>query len=160
MRPFIDLENLSYSKEKLIYYSQSIIFVRILGALALIIFAIYSVTVNHDFAILFFLVPIIFFIIYRPIKLLKKINEVQFRINSKGIQYQNENLVSWDNIENERVETEISGRHHTCYFVYYIIDQDKFVKHNIADFNTDAGELSHTLKIQRNRYVRENLTQS
>jgi hypothetical protein len=117
-------------------------------------------TVNHDFAILFFLVPIIFFIIYRPIKLLKKINEVQFRINSKGIQYQNENLVSWGNIENERVETEVSGRHHTCFFVYYITDQDKFVKHNIADFNTDLGELSHTLKIQRNRYIRENLSQS
>ncbi|MTH17296.1 hypothetical protein [Flavobacterium sp. LC2016-01] len=156
MRPFIDLNNLSYSKEKLIYYSQSIVYTWLFVALGLLIYAVYSLTNKETYMVSFLLLPIIALIIYKESKLLKRINEVQFRINSKGIQYRNEELVSWSNIKNERIETERSGRYTNYFFVYYIIDQDKFVKHDIGDLNTDVAELQHTLMIHRNRYLREN----
>ncbi|WP_426484030.1 hypothetical protein [Flavobacterium sp. 2] len=157
MRPFIDLNNLSYSKEKLIYYSQTIIFTYFLIAIALLIYAIYSLTDGKDgYIFSLFLLPFITVLIYNASKLLKKSNDVQFRINSQGIQYRNEALVSWSNIQNEGIEAERSGKYTNHFFVYYIIDQDKRMKHDIGNLNTDVLELQHTLKIHRNRYLREN----
>ena len=86
MRPLIDVNNLSYSKEKLIYYSQTTIYAWLLAAIGLFIFAIYSLTNKNTFIVFFLLLPIILFLVYKALKLLKKVNEVQFRINSKRIQ--------------------------------------------------------------------------
>ena len=156
MRPLIDANNLSYSKEKLIYYSQTTIFTCFLAAIGLLIYAIYSLTFENGFIASLLLLPIILFLIYRTLKLLKRIDEVQFRINSKGIQYRNEELVSWSNIKNERIDTKISGRTSTNYFIYYIIDQDQIIKCNIGNLNTDREELQQNITIHRNRYLREN----
>ena len=117
MRPLIDVNNLSYSKEKLIYYSQTTIFTWFLSAIGLLIYTIYSLTIENGFIVSLLLLPIILFLIYRQLKLLKRINDVQFRINSKGIQYRNEELVSWSNIKNERVDTKISGRTQVISFI-------------------------------------------
>ncbi|PXY44254.1 hypothetical protein [Flavobacterium hydrophilum] len=157
MRPLIDANNLSHSKEKLIYYSQTTVFTWFLAAFGLLIFAIYSLTNKNGFIAFFLLLPVILFLTYHASKLLKRIDEVQFRINSKGIQYRNEELVSWCNIENERVDTKISGRSSTDFFIYYIIDQNKIIKYNISNLNIDREELQLTLKINRNRYPRENI---
>ena len=128
-----------------------------LTAFGLLIFVIYSLTNKNGFIISFLLLPLILFLIYQASKLLKRINEVQFRINSKGIQYRNEELISWCNIENERVDTKTSGRSSVDFFIYYIIDQNKIIKYNIGRLNTDKEELQQTLKIHRNRYLKENI---
>ncbi len=156
MRPLIDVDNLSYSKEKLIYYSQTIIYTRFLIAFLFLIYAFYLLTLKDGHIGLLLIVPLIILLVYRPIKLMKKINEIQFRINSEGIQYRNEKLISWKNIENERVHTVKAGKSTTDFLIYYIIDQDKVINCDISDLNTDAEELRHTLKIHRNRYLREN----
>lgn len=51
MRPLIDVNNLSYSKEKLIYYSQTTIYAWLLAAIGLFIFAIYSLTNKNTFIV-------------------------------------------------------------------------------------------------------------
>lgn len=100
--------------------------------------------------------PIILFLVYKALKLLKKVNEVQFRINSKGIQYKNEELVPWNNIENERVDTKFYGRSSTDFFIYYIIEPSQVMQFDLNELNTDASELSIALTIHRNRFKKEN----
>jgi hypothetical protein len=91
------------------------------------------------------------------IKEIKRIDEIQFRINSKGIQYRNLILVPWSNIENERVVTEHKNEKNIrYYFVYYIIDSGQVMKFDLADLSTDINELTITLTIQRNRFKKEN----
>jgi hypothetical protein len=157
MRPFIDLNNQSFSKETLIYYSRGIILMRGLLLIGLAIVAIYYLKENQFIISLLILIISLFQIPYL-IKSLKRIDEIQFRINSKGIQYRDENLVPWNNIENERVITEYisKGDDGTEYFTYCIIDLGQVMKVKIAELNFDAGELQHTLTIHRNRYKREN----
>lgn len=156
MRPLIETNNLSYSKEFLVYYTRTNILLRILLLIGLAIGVIYYLN-DDKFIISLLLAGIFFYQIPYLIKSIKRIDEVQFRINSKGIQYQKESLVPWSNIENERVITESKNekdiRH---YFTYYIIDSGQVMKFNLANFNTDIRELTITLTIQRNRYKREN----
>lgn len=160
MRPIIDSNNLSYSEENLIYYTRTNILLRILLLIGLVVAAIYFV--NQDKSIISLVLAGIFlFQIPYLIKEIKRIDEVQFRINSKGIQYRNLILVPWSNIENERVVTEYSGNTNKnedaiYYFVYYIIDSGKVMKIDLAKLSTDISELSITLRIHRNRFNKEN----
>ncbi|SNR65758.1 hypothetical protein SAMN04487979_115107 [Flavobacterium sp. ov086] len=156
MRPLIEINNLSYSKEFLIYYTRTNILLRILLLIGLIVAAIYFL--NQDQSLIFLvLLGIFLFQIPYLIKGIKRIDEIQFRINSEGIQYQNLNLVPWSNIENERVITEyINSKDIRHYFTYYIIDSDQVMKFNLKNLSTDISELTITLTIQRNKYKREN----
>jgi hypothetical protein len=156
MRPLIDENNLSYSKEVLIYYTRTNILLRILLLIGLAVAAIYFLNQDQSLISLILLCIFLFQIPYL-IKGIKRIDEIQFKINSEGIQYQSESLVPWSNIENERVITEYKNskdiRH---YFIYYIIDSGQVMKFNLANFSTDISELTITLTIQRNRYKKEN----
>ncbi|WP_141130413.1 hypothetical protein [Flavobacterium sp. ov086] len=129
---------------------------RILLLIGLIVAAIYFL--NQDQSLIFLvLLGIFLFQIPYLIKGIKRIDEIQFRINSEGIQYQNLNLVPWSNIENERVITEyINSKDIRHYFTYYIIDSDQVMKFNLKNLSTDISELTITLTIQRNKYKREN----
>jgi uncharacterized membrane protein YbhN (UPF0104 family) len=157
MRPFIiDLNNLSYSKETLIYYSRAIIGFRILIIIGLTTLCINALTIKDGYILSLILFIITVCIAYNQYKFLKRINEVQFRINSKGIQYRNENLISWNNIENERVITEGNRRQtRRTFIIYYIISEDRIMKIDIAELSFYADELKHTLTIHRNRFIRE-----
>lgn len=156
MRPIIDENNLSYSKEVLIYYTRTNILLRILLLIGLAIGVIYYLNQNKSIISLL-LAGIFLFQIPYLIKRIKRVDEIQFRINSEGIQYQNESLVPWSNIESERVITEYNNskdiRH---YFTYYIIDSGQIMKFNLSNLSTDISELTITLRIQRNRYKKEN----
>ncbi len=155
MRPFIDLNNLSYSKETLIYKTRANILIGILIAIVLFVWIISSLN-QHEFAI----ASIIFFISLFPIcyliKAIKTIDEIQFRINSKGIQYKKLALVPWSNIENERVDIELANQKDSYYFVYHIIEPNQIMRFNISNLSTNFLELQHTLTIHRNRFNREN----
>src|SRR3954468_15484449 len=100
MRPIIDENNLSYSKEVLIYYTRTNILLRILLLIGLAIGVIYYLNQNKSIISLL-LAGIFLFQIPYLIKGIKRVDEIQFRINSEGIQYQNESLVPWSNIESE-----------------------------------------------------------
>ena len=156
MRPIIDVNSLSHSKEIVIYFTRTNIVLRILLLIGLAVGTIYYL--NDDKSIISLLLAGIFFYqIPYLIKSIKRINEVQFRINSNGIQYQNENIVPWSNIENERVVTEykdhVNSNH---YFIYYIIEPGQVMKFDLEGLNIGKGDLQIALTLQRNRYNREN----
>lgn len=118
--------------------------------------AIYFLQVKSGYFLSLFLLVFIVFQGKEQFKLLRRINEVQFRINSKGIQYRDETLVPWSNIENERVVTEGRTKARRYFFIYYIIDQNQLMKVDIEELNVGMGDIQHTLTIHRNRYKREN----
>ncbi|RZJ48649.1 MAG: hypothetical protein EOO44_20450 [Flavobacterium sp.] len=121
MRPLlIDVNNLSYSKETLIYYSRAKLALWLMVIIGFSTFCIYLLTINkYLLALIISPFPVISG--YLQYKILKRINEVQFRINSEGIQFRNEDFISWNNIENERIVVE--GEHkksRRTFFIYYI----------------------------------------
>jgi hypothetical protein len=156
MRPIIDVNNLSYSKEIVIYYTRTNILLRILLLIGLAIGVIYYL--NDDKSIISLVLAGIFlYQIPYLIKSIKRINEVQFRINGNGIQYQNESLVPWSNIENERTVTEYKNHEDwNHYFIYYIIDPGQVMKFDLEGLNIGKGDLQHALTLQRNRFKKEN----
>ncbi|TPG37865.1 hypothetical protein [Flavobacterium pectinovorum] len=156
MRSIIDANNLSYSKETLIYYSRSLISLWICVLIGFAIGAICALQIKNGYFLSLFLLVFIVFQGNEQFKLLKRINEVQFRINSKGIQYRDLPLVSWSNIENERIVTEGHRKSRRHFFVYYIISEDNKMKIDIEPLNVGIGDLEHTLTIHRNRFKREN----
>jgi hypothetical protein len=158
MRPIIDIDNLSYSKETLIYYTRTNILLRILLLIGLIAAIVYY-SKKDLFIIALLLAGIFFFQIPYLIKSLKRIDELQIRINAEGIQYRDETFISWSNIENERVVKEYRNKEDhdgTDYFIYYIIEPGQVMRFNIEELSTGASELQHTLTIHRNRFKRAN----
>ena len=157
MRPLIDENNLSYSKEFLIYPTRGKILERVIFTIGSLIGLIYCY-INNQLIIASILFCFFIFQIPLLIKSIKRIDEVQFRINSKGIQYRNNLLISWNNIENERTFSKQNGHKKgtTEYFVYYIIDPGQIMKFNLSELSTDVSELSIVLKVQRSRYNSEN----
>ncbi|SEO38736.1 hypothetical protein SAMN05444671_3310 [Flavobacterium sp. CF108] len=155
MRPFIDLNNLSYSKETLIYKTRANILIGILIVIVLFVWSI-SALKQNEFAIASIIFFISVFPIHYLIKSIKTIDEIQFRINSKGIQYKEQALVSWSNIENERVDIKPGNQRSSYYFVYHIIEPNQIMRFDISSLSTNFLELQHTLTIHRNRFKREN----
>ncbi|MDR6764634.1 hypothetical protein J2Y38_004868 [Flavobacterium sp. 2755] len=157
MRPLVDENNLSFSKEFLIYYSRREILQRLLfvtGSLTgFIYFYIQNqlIVVTALFCFFVFQLPLL-------IKAIKRIDEIQFRINSKGIQYQDDLLVPWSNIENERAvwEHTANREHDSQYFIYYIIEPGQVMKFDLEELSTDVSELSIALNVHRNRFKKEN----
>lgn len=156
MRPLIDPNNLSHSKETLIYYTRTSILLRILLLIGLGVAIIYYLQ-KDQFIISLLVFGIFLYQIPYLIKSIKRINEVQFKINAQGIQYRNLILVPWSNIENERVVTEyVNSENSNDYFIYYIIDSGRIMKFDVAEFDVGMGDLQHTLTIHRNRFNKEN----
>ncbi|SHG83515.1 hypothetical protein [Flavobacterium defluvii] len=156
MRPLIDENNLSYSKEFLIYYTRREILERITYGMGDLIGSIY-LYIQNQLIIFLILFCVFIFQIILLIKSIKRIDEIQFRINSKGIQYRDNVLIPWSNIENERTIREyINSKNDKYYFIYYIIEPGQIMKFDLSELSTDANELSIVLTIQRNRYKREN----
>ncbi|WP_157505987.1 hypothetical protein [Flavobacterium chungangense] len=154
MRPIIDLNNLSYSKETKIYFTRMNILLRIVIMTALMGVSIYYF-VDNKFWVALLTAGIFLFQIPYLTESIKRINEIQFRINAKGIQYQDDMLESWDNIENERVESVYTDEGSDHYFVYFIKDSGQVMKFDIASLSIDSSELKHCLYIQRGRFENE-----
>lgn len=157
MRPLIDATNLSHSREFIIYYSRRAILGRILLIAGAFVGCIYFYMQNQLlgvsvlFCLFIFQIPLL-------IKSIKTIDEIQFRINSKGIQYKDNLLIPWSNIENEKAvwEYKDDGDDGTQYFIYCIVEPSQIMKFDLAGLSTDISELNIVLTIQRNRFKKEN----
>ncbi|PXY39952.1 hypothetical protein DMB65_15685 [Flavobacterium cheongpyeongense] len=157
MRPLIDENNLSYSKEFLIYHTRGTIFMSLLLLVGSFVGFIYFYMQNQllgvslMFCLFVFQIPLL-------IKSIKRIDEIQFRINSKGIQYRNNSLIPWSNIENEKAVYDYHDNrdNDTSYFTYQIIEPSQIMKFDLAGLSTDISELNIVLTIQRNRFKKEN----
>lgn len=157
MRPIIDLNNLSYSKETLIYYTRGNILMRILIMAGLIAASIYCL-IDNKYWIALLVIGVFLFQIPYLIKSIKRIDEIQFRINSKGIQYQDQMLEPWDNIENERVicvRSKNNDEGDDYFFIYYIKDSGQVMNFKMGNFSIGTSELEHCLYIHRGRFEHE-----
>lgn len=155
MRPLIEPIYLSYPEERIIYYSRTNIFVWILILIGLGCFSGFIWKLKDGYTFSFFIIAIICYHAYRLLKLLKKINQPQFKINSKGIQFRNEDFISWNNIQNERIITEGKRKNQVTYFMYYIADQDKIIKFDIENLNIGYNDLKNTIIIARENFTKE-----
>ena len=156
MRSIIDKNNPSNSEETLIYISKINIVWKICMLIATVIVFICN-SECKEVALILLAFGIFLLQIYFLVKSIKRIDEIQFRINSKGIQYKDLPLVPWNNIENERAVTEYtSDDNSNNYFIYHIIDSGKVMRFNLRKFNISKGELQLALNRQRNSFNTEN----
>lgn len=157
MRPIIDLNNLSYSKETKIYYTRANILFRVLIMVGLIAASIYY-SIDNKYWIALLTVGIFLFQIPYLIESIKRMDEIQFRINSTGIQYRDQMLEPWDNIENERVvcvKSKNSDEADDYFFIYYIKDSGQVMNFEMGNLSISSGELNHCLYIHRGRFENE-----
>lgn len=148
MRPFIDLSNLDFNGDTLIYYSRLYVLISIVVLFALVIGSIYALSIENGFIFSIILWFIVLFYGQKIFYRLQRMNEIQFKINSKGIQLRNENFITWDNIENARVISEKRGDEDIVYyFRYYIISENRVIQTEIEPLNISSNELALAIRI-------------
>jgi hypothetical protein len=157
MRPFIDLSNLDYSGDTLIYYSRMYVLISIGIIFSLVIGSVYVLSIENGFIFSILLwIPVLFYGKNTFIRL-KKINEIQFKINSKGIQFKNEDFITWDNIENaEVISEEINDESTIYYFSYYISSEKREIKTDIEPLNIGFNDLKVAIRVYSNKFNHTN----
>ncbi len=96
MRPIIDLNNLWYSEETLIYNSRlEIVAVFVIQIIIFLLFFFSLMSCNYLLSVI--ILSPTFFVVKKIKKLIIERNQVQLTINSNGIQIKNEKIISWDN---------------------------------------------------------------
>jgi hypothetical protein len=148
MRPFIDISNLDYNGDTLIYYSRMYVILSIIVLFSLFIGSIYTLSFKDGYICSILLWVIILVYGQKTYYRLQEINEVQFKINSKGIQFRNEDFITWDNIENAKVISEKSGYDDFIYyFRYYISSENRLIITEIEPLNISHNELELAIRI-------------
>jgi hypothetical protein len=147
MRPFIDLSNLDYDGDTLIYYSRMYVLIAIVVLFALVIGSIYVLNFENGFIFSIILWFIVLFYGQKIFYRLQRINEIQFKINAKGIQFRNEDFITWDNIENAKVLCIRKQKSRLYYFRYYIISEDRVIKAYLDHLNIGSNDLELAIRI-------------
>jgi hypothetical protein len=153
MRPFIDLSNLDYNGDTLVYYSRMYVLISIVVIFLLIIGSVYVLSIENGF--IFSILLWICIVLYSQniFNRLKRINEVQFKINSKGIQFRSENFITWNDIENAKVIIEERGdEDKRYYFRYYITSENREIKTDLEALNIGSSDLELALRIYINKF--------
>lgn len=152
MRPFIDLSNLDYNGDTLVYYSRIHVSILIVLQFLFGITSVYVFRMENGliFSILFW-API-FHYCQKVFLILKRINEVQFKINSKGIQFRDEGFITWDNIENAKVICIRRQKSRWYYFRYYIISENREIKTDLEALNIGSSDLELAIRIYTNKF--------
>lgn len=155
MRPIIDLNNTWSSEETVVYLSRfEIIGGGLIQILILVLFYFSIINNNYIFSILL-LIPT-YFLVKKIKKLFIERNEIQLTINSYGIKVKNEPIISWDNIENERIISfgKRKKTRHTFVFNDKIQNRERRFRTDILIFG--FFELMKSAKIHRERFNRNN----
>jgi hypothetical protein len=152
MRPFIDLSNLDYNGDTLVYYSRMYLLISIVVIFLLIIGSVYVLSIENGFIFSILLwFPIVIYS-QNIFKRLKRINEVQFRINSKGIQFRSEDFVTWDNVENAKVICIRKQKSRLYYFRYYIISENRVIKMDLEPLNIGSNDLELAIRVFTDKF--------
>jgi hypothetical protein len=153
MRPFIDLSNLDFNGDTLVYYSRMYVLISIVIIFFLVIGSVYTLSIENGFIfsiILWF--PVLIYS-QKIFNRLKRINEVQFKINSKGIQFRDEDFITWDNIENAKVISEERGDEDIIYyFRYYIISENRVIKMDLEALNIGNNDLELAIRVFTDKF--------
>jgi len=152
MRSFIDLSNLDYNGDTLVYYSRMYVLISIVVIFLLIIGSVYVLSIENGFIFSLLLWIPIFYYCQKVFKILKRINEVQFKINSKGIQFRSEDFVTWDNVENAKVICIRKQKSRLYYFRYYITSENREIKTDLEALNIGSSDLELAIRIYTNKF--------
>jgi len=159
MRPIVDLNNLSYSDETRVYYSRFNIICRFIIFIIIFIYCCY-IFINESFLFGILLLMVLLFLIKSSMKFIKERNVVLLRINSEGVSVRNDDLISWDEIENERIDEVRTGDYDVEHdFIFYDKKNNRQVKFRVEELNIGVHEIVKSFEIHRGRFNRRNLNQ-
>ena len=157
MRPIVDLNNLWYSEETLVYYSRLKIIYN--SILLIVIFIGCYYTFNDELYLLGVVLLIISFLLIRSnVKFIRECKIVLLRINSEGVSVRDGELISWDGIENERIEIiKLAKGKSEHDFIFYDKKNNRQVKFRVEELNIGVHEIVKSFEIHRVRFNKKNL---
>jgi hypothetical protein len=141
-------DDLSVPKETTVFYSKYTILFLLVLSLGLCVLGGYYSMEREYWGALFLGLGLYLF--YQQFNKLKE-KGPQIVINNKGIKLKNENLISWDQIYNDKVYCESSGKSSTNYLVF---NDEKI---SIDELSITFSELEKILHVYRVRFEKENL---
>lgn len=156
MRPIIDLNNLWYSEETLVYNSRFSIIIKFIGVIVLFGFGLYSLAYKQYLIALVFL--FCFGLLFRNvIKSIAEKDIVQLRITAEGIRVKEGPLIKWEDIQDERMKrVVIKGEGDDYDFIFYDSKNDKQHIFRVGKLNVDQQELLKSVTMHRERFNRKN----
>lgn len=109
--------------------------------------------VKQDYEIVLFCSIIaVFYFGYQTYEQYLVIDQLQLKLNSEGIQYRNEPLVSWDCIENCSFYAIQNNDTTIDYFKYYCTDSNRIMIFEINELNIGRQDLEMSVRIHKNRF--------
>ena len=136
-------DDISVPKETIIYYSRNTIAFLLFLYLGTSVLGFYFLLEKEYIGLLFFGFGL--YLSYHQIKKLRE-KSPQIIINDKGIILENENLITWDSIYNDRVYSRSNGKSSTNYLAF----NDEEI--SIDDLGTTFSELEKLLHVYRVRF--------
>jgi hypothetical protein len=154
MRPIIDFDNTWYSEETLVYKSRA----EIVGGCVMqivILFLFFLFLINNNYLFSIIVISPTYFLVKRIKQLIIERDLVQFTINSNGIQIKNEPIITWDNIQNERIIRIGKHRNPRYDFVFYDSKENKKIQLTTNTLSFGAHEILKSAQINRERFNRK-----
>ena len=151
LRNFFNSNTTDFTKERVVYYSISLLMSMLFFMFFFLVFGIYLISDEHYF----FGILLIFVSLYKLIfecKHLFLVNEQQLKINSLGIQVKKVVFYPWDKIEKEKIESVISGEDTNYYLTFDVIGSKDKIRILINDFNISPKDLDKLIRIHRYYY--------
>ncbi|MDQ8012271.1 MAG: hypothetical protein REI96_07485 [Flavobacterium nitrogenifigens] len=140
-------DDISIPKETIIYHSKTALLFSLAFYVGIILLGIYFIYNEDYFGLLFLGLGI--YSIYIQIKKLRD-KRPQIIINAEGIKLKDEDLVSWENIKNERIFTKFRRYSSTNYFGF----NDKQIE--IGELDIHFDNLENLLHVYRVRFENNN----
>lgn len=151
MRNFLESSITDFTKERVVYYSISLLFLMLFFMFFFLVFGIYLISDEHYFFGILLIIISLYKIIFEC-KHLFRVNEQQLKINSLGIQVKNAAFYTWDRIVNEKIESVITGEDTDYYLSFDIVNSKQKIRILINDFNISPKDLDKLIRIHRYYY--------
>ncbi len=158
MRPVIDPNNLYFSKQTVIHYTRANLLDSVFMCLIACAGIFYPLIQREKEWILFVSVVALFYFASKAYQQYLEIDEVQLILNSEGIKYRKEPLVSWDDIDNISFYSEPFNKSTLYYFKYYCTKTDKVMRFVINDLNIGPQDLEMAVRLHKGRFERAKTT--
>lgn len=142
-------DDVTISKETLIYFSKWVILYELLIGFVFLGTAAYLIVdETADYFIIIIILLGCYFVYLGIIKLIN--NKPQLILNIKGIQFAKGNLYEWKTIQNEIVEQRSNGKYTKTYLVF--LYDDESIENQVDDFGISSEKLEKLLQVYRVRF--------
>jgi len=141
------------TKEILVFNSVGLFILQVFINILFLIFTFFVYKITTNYFLIFFLASGSIYLIFRNVLYFKSLKEVQLRINLRGVQFKNGEIVSWIYIENERVEIHKNGKSKVEFFVYYVKNKDSVIKLNLDKISIPGNDLINLFKYFKSKSI-------